>query len=802
MKPSILAIASIFLVTLSITARAQRIDSMINVYGESYPQEKIHVHFDKSVYNPGETIWFKAYLFSGFLPSGISKNFYAELVDLSSGKILQRKVMPIFEASTAGTFDLPLSVSAPEVLFRAYTTWMMNFDTAFLYTRSIRIVSASAGATPSVAAPKLRFFPEGGDMVTGLESVVAFNATDADGYPVNVKGVIKNAKGVKVTDFKSVHDGMGKIQLEPAANTTYYAEWTDAKGSTQKTDLPAAKPNGANLQLLSTADKISFIVKRSLEAEPHLKKLYIIANMYRQVVYKATIDLSSNFMTSGVIPVSGLPTGMLEVTLFNANWQPLAERIIFVNQQDYLFSAKVTTIGKNVAKRAKNIITVEVPDTLRSNLSVAITDAAVGDNGEEDIVSRLLLTGDLRGYIHKPAYYFSSNEDSVQQHLDLVLLTHGWRRFNWEDLAAGKVPVIKYPRENYLALKGELLGLPASQIPSSTQLNVFMEAKDSSRQFFALPVDGKGKFGEDGMIFFDTVKLFYQFNKDQRLASRAVVSFDNGTLRAKPVVIADPAWRPPMLLDTAAINRSRYIAAESDRLRPEMDKKIKTLEAVTVRSRARSKSQQLDAKYASGLFAGGDAYTFDMTEDPFATGARDIFQFLQGRVPGLQVNSAGPSGATLTWRQATPTLYLDEMPVDASMLAGIPVTDIAYVKAFRPPFFGAPGGGAGGAIAIYTKKGNDGKPASNLPGGLEKNRLVGYAAPKEFYSPDYSSDFPLSELPDVRTTLYWAPYILLDRTNRKTTIQFYNNDISKKLKLVLEGVNEEGRLLHVERIME
>ncbi len=783
---------------------AQKIDSMINVYGESYPQEKVHVHFDKSVYNPGETIWFKAYLFSGFMPSAISKNFYAELIDPATGKMLQRKTLPIFESSSASNFDLPLTLNLPEVVFRAYTTWMMNFDTTFLYTKTIRIITKSpAASSVTDNKPVINFFPEGGDLVGGLSTTVAFKAVDGYGYPIKVKGTVKDTKGASVASFSSVHDGMGRFDMEPASGNTYTAEWQDSTGTTYKTELPGVKNQGAILQISGAPGRKTFIVKRAIEGGAELKKLYIVGHMYQQVVYKATVDLNTNFMTSGVIPVANLPSGILQVTLFNSNWQPLAERITFINNNDFTFTPNVITLGKNLEKRGRNIITVDVPDTLKTNLSIAITDAGVGDDGQDNIISRILLTGDLKGYVFNPAYYLSSDADSVQQHLDLVMMTNGWRRFKWEDLAAGKLPVIKFPRENYLSLKGELLGLQPSQIPPNTSLNVFLEAKDSSRQIFSLPVDSRGKFGEDGLIFFDTVKVYYQFNQNKQLAGRAVVNFDNGSFKVPSLIRSSPAWRVINPADSFAIKRSRFVAEEADRIRPELARKVKTLEAVTVTARQRSRSQLLDQRYTSGLFSGGDAYSFDMSEDPFANSARDIFQFLQGRVAGLMISPGGVDGPTLTWRQGTPTLYLDEMRVDAGMLQGVSVSDVAYVKVFRPPFFGAPGGGSGGAIAVYTKKGGDASSSkAALPGGLEKNRLVGYSPPKEFYSPDYSKDSPLYDVPDVRTTLYWAPYILTDKANHKASFTFYNNDISKKYKIVLEGFNEEGRMTRVEKIVQ
>ena len=797
-------LAILLLMVCAIPSFAQKVDSMINVYGEQFPQEKIYVHFDKGVYNPGETIWFKAYIQAGFLPSNISRNFYAELIDPATGKLLQRKVVPVFESSTASHFDLPLNLDIPEVVFRAYTNWMLNFDSSFLYTKTLRVVTKSDAGMAQVAAPPiLKFFPEGGDLVAGLATNVAFKGTDSRGFPIKVQGVVKDAKGATVASFKSIHNGMGKFELEPAAGATYTAEWKDEKGVSYKAELPAVKNSGAVLQINGTGPRRSFVVKRSMDAGPEMNKVFIVANIYSQVVYKATVDLSTNFMTSGMIPTDNLPSGILQVTLFNSNWQAVAERITFVNNNDYLFLADIIDLGKNLGKRGKNIISVEVPDTLRSNLSVSVTDLAVSDEGKEDIFSRFMLTDELKGFIYQPAYYFSSTADSVQQHLELVMLTHGWRRFKWEDLAAGKVPQIKYPIENYLSLKGELAGLNPSQIPQGTLLNLFMEAKDSSRQLFMLPVDNKGRFEEKGLVFFDTVKLYYSFNKNQKLTESAVVNFNNGSMPSPKLVTFNPLWRIYNPLDSNAVKRSRYIASEAERLRPEIAKRVKTLEAVTVTARQKSKSQLMDDRYTSGMFSGGDAYSFDMVDDPFAMSARDVFTFLQGRVPGLQITGAGgPDGPGLTWRGQTPTLFLNEMQVDANMLSGTPVADIAYVKVFRPPFFGAFGGGAGGAIAVYTKKGGEGRSNANVPGGMERRTMVGYSAPKEFYAPDYSKESALYDVLDVRTTLYWAPYLLTDKSNRKVTFTFYNNDISKKLKVIVEGMNEEGRMTRIEKILE
>src|SRR3954452_25339155 len=144
--------------------RAQVIDSMIKVYSEQVPDQKAYVHFDKDLYRAGESIWFKAYLFSGFSLAVNSHNFYAELVD-GQGTILQRKVYPVTESTSFGNFDLPDSIPAGNLIFRGYTTWMLNFDTAFLFQKSIAITNkAGVAEEKKVDVAKtysLQFFPEG-----------------------------------------------------------------------------------------------------------------------------------------------------------------------------------------------------------------------------------------------------------------------------------------------------------------------------------------------------------------------------------------------------------------------------------------------------------------------------------------------------------------------------------------------------------------------------------------------------------------------------------------------------------------
>ena len=776
---------------------AQTLLNTLTRYNEQFDHEKVHVQFDKPVYNAGETVWFKAYLLSKNMPTTVSTNFHTELVD-ASGQVIEKKVYPIFEATAAGSFDLPKGAKGEGLLFRAYTTWMLNFDSAYLYTRMLTPEKSSAvTATAQPRATTLRFFPEGGDWVIGLPSNIAFKAADETGLPRKVTGMIKDNKGTVITDFKTVHDGMGKVVLLPEAGATYTAEWKDESGRTGTTTLPAALPDGIALEIKNLGKMLGYTITRKDDADERFKKIYVVANMHQYTVYRATANLAKTAIISGGIPLDSLVSGALQVTLFDANWKPLAERVAFVDRNDYSFPATVSFATKDLGKRGKNLIEIEVPDTLRSNLSIAITDAQVSEGGEQDIVSRLMLTADLRGYVHNPSYYFTSKSDAAKEHLDLLLLTHGWRRYNWETLAKGVLPKVRFQRDNYLAIRGNIYGIMPGQIRPQEQINVFIEAQDSSRQFVSVPIKPDGSFALEGALFYDTVRLYYMLNDINKINRKASVEFARQAYPSALKLGVDPAALVSRRVAALPV-REQYFAQKREEVLPELNRKIRTLENVTVRAKTQSREQALEKRYVTGLFQSGNSRNFNLVDDPLAGSYMNALQYLQGKVAGLQIHGSG-ADYSLDRRGSTPALFIDEMPADVELLTNIAMTDVAYIKVIDPPFMGAVGGGAGGAIAVYTKKGGE-SVRNNIP-GLSKGTLVGYSALKQFYSPDYATSSPLHEVEDVRSTLYWNPFLLTDKANRKVKIQFYNNDVSNSLRVVIEGMNEVGRLTRVEQVI-
>jgi hypothetical protein len=784
------------LMAMSTIARSQALDSTLAHYNRNYQPEKVWLHYDKDVYQAGETIWFKAYLMDGLFPAEQTKTIYIDWVG-DNGEVLAHTVSPVVEGSSNGQLDIPESYTGNFIHVKSYTKWMLNFDSSFIYSRDIRILNKNIPSKTNSTTPltTLTFFPEGGDVITGIANRVAFLAANQWGLPVSIRGVIEDNKGTVVDSISTIHDGMGSFMFTPAAGTVYTAKWKDAKGVTHTSALPPVKTTGASLQVV-ISEKKRIVNVQSNATEDRFKMLHLLGTMNSGLAFKTEVNLSATKSARKVIPTDNLPSGILTITLFDADWNAIAERISFIDNGDYSFATSLEVTHWGLNKRAQNDILLKVPAGLQgANLSVSITDAGIEADSSSSIITHFLLTGDLKGYVHNPAYYFSSKADSVINNLDLVMLTHGWRRFKWEDITKGKLPVIQQPRDtSYLSLSGKVYGVTKNQLSGKESIFLFLTQKDSATQTVLTPINRDGTFKDPDYIFFDTLKVYYQLKS--KLFSSAEAKFMTDRLSTPNYIAASKNFMKfTPTYDTSGFYRHTLLAAEL--LRLQRMQKGKLMENITVTAKSKPLLKQMDEKYTKGLFSGGDGYQFDLANDPMALGQMNVFNYLQGKVAGLQINSTG-STPTLSWRGGSPQLYLDEMPIDAEFLNTIPVSDIAFVKVFRPPFMGG-FNGSGGAIAVYTRKGDD---IRSRPGGLNTNTIIGYTTIREFYSPNYSRFDKRNEQPDVRTTLYWNPLLLVNANSTSVHLQFYNNDVSKAFRVVIEGISKEGLVTHHEEVIE
>lgn len=796
MKPKLLRAAAAFLFTFLVAQlSAQDIDSMMAMYAEKLPLEKMHIHFDKNIYNKAETVWYKVYILHSAETSMPSKNVYLEWYD-ADGKMIKQTVAPLIQSTAKGSFDIPADYKGENLTVRAFTKWMLNDDPAFAYEKQLPVNNGSLQRPARPAAQKTKFeiFPEGGFLVQGLNTRIAFKATNPYGQPVFVKAILVDNTGNTIDSFAARHDGMGSFYLNPLPQQSYKVNWTDENGVAGSTPVEVSKTDGARLDIKTTPDKARFQVDRTATAPGNFKHMTLLVHMNKVALYRVNINAAEKTTLTGDLPIANLPAGILQFTLFTSDQVPVAERIVFINKQTYRFNTTISAPVTGLAKRAKNVLEIAVDDTTLSNMSIAVTDASLTGAGDESIFSDMLLSSEIKGRIHNPAYYFSNDADSVKDHLDLVMLTNGWRRFDWEQIKKQVPPKISHVAETeYMKLKGKVSGLKRN---SEASMNLIMRTKDSSRQFVVVPIDKTGSFSQD-VFFYDTARAYYSFT-DPKLNAVAKAQFETGLMKPEPgkkITVANnasAAWS-----DSLAKSKLDVILAEQELLRKKMSEA--TLQEVTVNTTAKTKEQVLSEKYSTGFFARNEAAIFDLTDSRYIT-AQNVFEYLQGKVPGLEIR-----GANIGWRGFETSLFLNEMQLTSESkqtILDLPMNEVAMIKVFRPPFMFATGGGRGGAVAVWTKKGGDDKWVKDEAAGLENAMITGYTQFREFYSPSYETPDASATPQDKRVTLYWNPYVVTGGKSTKVQVEFYNNDITKKFQVVLEGINEAGKMTRVVKTIE
>jgi hypothetical protein len=791
---NLLFVRSSFIATILFCSNfciAQSLDQIVNNQLQKDPQEKIYIHYDKSSYVTGDTVWFKAYLFSGSKRSRAGKNFYLELLD-NNGKVLNRLTAPIFESTASGNIVLPTDTAIHAVYCRAYTEVMLKGDSSFIYMKQLSVINLQkASEVVNATPPVIHFLPEGGDWVNGIPSLMAFKVTDANGMPVKAEGVVKS-NGNTVTEFATIHDGMGAFTILAQPNQAYTAVWKDAGGVEHTTDLPKSKPNGISLHIDDVAAGKKFYIFRSKDADAADKQVTLVAHSNGTIAYQIKVDLSNAEMSNGTIPVKDMPSGILYITVFNKNLKPIAERITFVNNHDYSFNVDTSFTAISNLKRGLNQLKLAVKDTIRSNYSVSVTDADI-DNAspnQDNIVSHLLLTGDLRGKIVNPYYYFASQTDDAAKNLDLVMLTHGWRKYNWSNNTTALTDTI--PNHRFLSINGKINDIKSNSLIAGSYATIIIETPDSSRVMMPLTIDKHGRFFRDGLIYYGDAKLYFKFTDKRLAAGKPKISIDNGLINNFIYPFVKPAPDTSITADAPPLQLSKRVQDYMLQL-----KNTRQLKEVQIKSKGISQEKKIDKVYTASVFKDGISTNLLVGNDPRATNYGSLFQYLQGKIPGIVIRDPLGDVPSIVWRNDPVAFFLNNFSSSAADIRNTPMMDVEYVKIYDPSMGGA-FGAYGGVISVYTKRGKgfsfDDKNNKMLP-------LPGYTPVKEFFSPDYATAATAVAKPDLRTTLYWNPNIVMDNEKREYLIKFYNNDVTRKFKIVLEGMNFDGKLVHVEKVL-
>lgn len=795
MKPRFLLILSLFVTALN--SGAQQPDQLLQQWYLKAPVEKVWLHTDRDHYLAGETAWFKAYLSSDFQPDTLSTVLVTELTNMAGTEIV-KNLFPVVLGTAFGQLELPDSLPAGTYMLSAYTPSMLNNGKEYVFNKQLQIQGKDKTvAAPVTTAISLQFFPEGGNFVAGFNNVVAFKATRPGGYPENVTGKILNSKGEQITGFTSFHDGMGFFELTPETGETYTAV-INGGAPAQTFVLPQAAATGVLLALIPHPQG-AFFELHQREPDPVRKAAYMIGQMQHHVVFRQQL-VPGKDTWEGVLNTTNLHSGIVQVTVFTEAGLPLAERLFFVNNKEYLVKGEIRTDTLNTSPKGKNILRIALKDTIQGSLSVAVTDAGFANEQERPatIYSGLLLTSDLKGYIHQPAWYFSSESDTVKTALDLLMMTQGWRRFRWEELAKKIKEPLPFADPQYITITGKISldGSKKGYGDKTLLALINAEGLKNNAQFFN--TDQNGSFRIDSLLFFGDARIFILDIRGKRSRYIDVKMTSDPLGRPYPVIrqqpVDDPAEADPGTLHKRAADYAAYTRAKG-----------LLLEEVTLTVKKKTPAEILDDNYARGMFSGQSGKIYDLvnTEEFIPDG--NVFDYLIPRVPGLNVTVDGfeymvyyRQGPTVSSLGSIPmTVYLNEIETDPTIVATIPATEIAMVKIYST-FTAASGAGAGGALAIYTRKGNDVKNSTRG----DVIRYNGFTVVKEFFVPAYKTDPSMFNKPDNRITIDWRPNIFVNNINPVIPLSFYNTDRAKRFRVVVEGMTTDGKLICIEKIIQ
>ncbi len=644
----------------------------------------------------------------------------------------------------------------------------------------------------------VQLFPEGGYLINGIRSRVAFKAVKPNGFGIDTKGTITDNTGAVVAEFKSQHLGMGVFPMIPEAGKTYKANFTFADGTQSSIDLPTPRDEGINLSLNnSNPDTINLKIAAN---EPYFQKyrnkaFYVIAQSNGVICYAAQTTLR-NAVYAANIPKNKFPTGILQVTLFSVKGTPLSERIAFIRHND-LLNLSMNTDKSTYARKTKVKMQVSAKNGLtpvEGNFSVAVVDEALVPYDQDDettILSHLLLSSDLRGFIEKPNYYFAHSDETANSNLDILMLTQGYRRFSYKNIIADKNQQINYLPEYGIDITGSLrtnTGLPVSK----GNVRLYIPDKAYSTQ---VSTDINGNFRFPNVLLADSSKI--------KLSAR---DNPNGT---NMVLKIDPLVQPP---NSQFINPAGTIANIDSTLRPYLQNSVKQqnalnkpheLKEVVIKEKAApTKVSHQDFPAMQGLALDPD-HTVSGTK--FA-GCIAFVQCLATEAVGITYDNYN-FYLTREYNAASSTripmaIYVNGMAVDYSYLSNIDGNNIESVEIFNTDGFSNINrtSNTKGVLEVNLKKQPKGEKISKedflnmLPKTYEAEfSPIGYNSTRLFYSPKYEDPSKALEVIDYRSTIYWSPTVLTDK-NGLANLEFYNADGVGPYRAIVQGIDKDGNI--------
>lgn len=620
----------------------------------------------------------------------------------------------------------------------------------------------------------VKFFPEGGALINIPHQNVAFKAQGADGFSKEIEGFLFNSKGDTLTNFRSEHNGMGIFTMNPVNNETYYVTVRTNDSITKRFDLPAIEPKGISIAMSHYKQEIRYEIQKT-EATEWPQKLFLLAHTRGKLAILQPINPKRTF---GKMNDSLFTEGITHFMLIDEQGNALSERLIFVpdhkpNQW------QITTDQPTYGKREKVSLQIAAKDNegnpVEGTFSVSITDrkSIQPDSLADNILSNLLLTSDLKGYVEDPAFYFLNQDARTLRSIDYLMMTHGWRRHKMENVL--RTPSLNFT--NYIekgqTISGRIMGFFGANVKKgpicvlAPKYNIIATTE----------TDEKGQF---------IVNTSFRDSTTFLVQARTKKGFAGVDILMDPPQYPVATHKAPYF-NGATTFMEDYLMNTRDQYYMEGGMRVYNLKEVTVtakRERPSSKS----------IYTGG-INTYTVEEDRLQGYGQTAFD-AASRLPSVTITNG--SEIHIRNNSEPAIIVIDDIVYeDASdILKDIQVSDMSSISLLRGADAVILGPRASGGAVVITLKDPRNLPARPAQGIITYTPL-GYSESVEFYHPTYDTPKKKNaQRSDFRSTVYWNPELRLDAEG-KATIEYYTPDSTAPEDIIIEGVDKNGKVCRI-----
>ena len=810
----------------------------IVTFNQMYPQEKVYLHFDNTGYFMGETIWFKAYVVNPInnRPNILSRVLYVELLT-PEGRVLQTQKLKIENGQCNGQFSLAELLHPGYYEIRAYTALMLNWENAPIFSRVFPIFNAPQteeknmydnprmlNTYHSERLPQMRakaskmeninihFFPEGGHLIEGIPSNIAFKVTDKHGNALTANGIICNQNGEQINIWETIHQGMGTTMITPKSGETYYAEIKNNTGKVERFPLPTTQKEGYVMTINNMEDDTLRLKLMRPVGQTRNEALGLSAMCRGQVILFSQIEWKDQDYVEMCWPKNKLIEGICQFTLFNTSGQIYAERLAFIPPQR---GVKFSISGNKTIYQAKEPIELNFKLTdlegnpLSTIFSLSVRDADTetpsNRNYAGNISANLLLGSDLKGYIHDVDYYLEADDIEHRRAVDLLLCTQGWRRYDWKQMINPNQFKVKYPAEEGIVIMGDLTSIFRNRIKKGANIKVYLYNGYGEQLSGSCTTDEEGKFAflsEDFNGRWNMHIITKEGDKQKEMnvnlkklpkPQGRVYNEEETNLfllkeNSKTEIIIPDTLSPYQsedeqrwenLLPTVKIESEKEWQTEFIR---KWNNMIYDMEEERLNMDDTGENYLIE--FYRWLEQTNPFFTYDYSTD--TTGAEQITAKYKGRPVRFFVSRIGTSKWIVENDISIniPSLTIND--IEAIAINDKPNAEMAMIKAGLDTFNINQNSVL---ITIFVR--NDYFRHKEYK-GHRKTMVQGFSAPYKFYMPDYS----YTELPDekdFRRTLYWAPYIVTNKQG-EANIKFFNSPNGQRIKVNAETITFSGMM--------